>query len=281
MSSDPFLPAPVRARLLDRGLTPDGALVTTRSSWILPVTGDPGPAMLKVARIPDEQAGYRLMSWWAGSGAARVLAASEGVLLLERATGPGSLSRMAREGQDDEACRILCRTAHELHAARDEAAPELHALEDWFQPLFDLAGRHPALARSARVARDLMADPRDIRPLHGDLHHDNVLDYAERGWLAIDPHGLIGERGFDFANIFTNPDLSDPVPAVATRPERLDARLEIVSREADLEPRRLLQWIIAWTGLSAAWFIGDADDAGALIDLEVNALAAACLDLRA
>jgi streptomycin 6-kinase len=53
------------------------------------------------------------------------------------------------------------------------------------------------------------------RALHGDLHHENVLDFGERRWLAIDPHGLHGERFFDFANIFTNPDLMIPVIASA------------------------------------------------------------------
>jgi streptomycin 6-kinase len=37
-----------------------------------------------------------------------------------------------------------------------------------------------------------------------------------RGWLAIDPKGLCGERGFDFVNIFCNPDF-----ALATAPGRL------------------------------------------------------------
>jgi len=35
-----------------------------------------------------------------------------------------------------------------------------------------------------------------------------------RGWLAIDPKGLCGERGFDFVNIFCNPDF-----ALATAPD--------------------------------------------------------------
>jgi streptomycin 6-kinase len=51
----------------------------------------------------------------------------------------------------------------------------------------------------------LLAEPREVGVLHGDLHHGNVLDFGVRGWLAIDPKGLLGERGFDFANIFTNP----------------------------------------------------------------------------
>lgn len=42
--------------------------------------------------------------------------------------------------------------------------------------------------------------------LHGDLHHGNVLDFGPLGWLAIDPKGLHGESGFDYANILSNPD---------------------------------------------------------------------------
>jgi streptomycin 6-kinase len=56
----------------------------------------------------------------------------------------------------------------------------------------------------------LLATPHRIGVLHGDLHHASVLDFGARGWLAIDPKSLTGERGFEFANIFINPDLSDP-----------------------------------------------------------------------
>jgi streptomycin 6-kinase len=234
--------------------------------------------MLKVARIPDEQAGYRLMSWWSGQGAAKVFAAADGALLMERGLGPGDLAQMARAGHDDEACRILCRTASRLHAPRAQRPPELHPLDRWFQPLFDLAPGHSVLAPSAALARTLLTDPRDIRPLHGDLHHENVLDFADRCWLAIDPHGLLGERTFDFANIFTNPDLGDPAVPVATLPGRLEARLGIVVEETGVEARRILEWVLAWTGLSAAWFIGDGDRRGAEIDLRINAIAQRILE---
>ena len=74
--------------------------------------------------------------------------------------------------------------------------------------------------------------------LHGDLHHDNVLDFGERGWLAIDPKRLLGERGFDFANIFTNPDLADPTRPVATEPGRFGRRLEVIAEAAAKEARQ-------------------------------------------
>lgn len=254
-------------------LVPDGPLLTTRSSWVLPVRHEGSSAMLKVARIPDEQSGYHLMSWWDGQGAAKVFASSPGALLMERAIDTRNLAQMAWSGRDDEACRILCDTAARLHVPRRSAPPVLHPLEAWFQPLFQLAPEHAALAPAADIANQLLATPYAVGPLHGDLHHENVLDFGERGWLAVDPHGLLGERTFDYANIFTNPDLSNPSRPLATLPGRLEARLATVVSATGVEPERLLRWIVAWTGLSAAWFIGDVDDKGAAIDLTINAMA--------
>jgi streptomycin 6-kinase len=195
-----------------------------------------------------------------------------------RAIGLASLADMARKGRDDDACRILCATAARLHAPRPRPLPELIPLEHWFRELEPAAAKHGGiLGLCAQTARPLLAEPRDVGVLHGDLHHDNVLDFGKRGWLAIDLKHLVGERGFDFANIFTNPDLADPTRPVATEPGRFARRLEVVSEAAGLERQRLLRWILAWTGLPAAWFLGDGDPLAA-IDLRVAELAAAELD---
>src|SRR5262249_49598177 len=132
------------------------------------------------------------------------------------------------------------------------------------------------LARSADTARRLLAAPQNVGALHGDIHHDNVLDFGARGWLAIDPKRLYGEPGFDYANLFCNPDMDHPSPAVATLPERFARRLEIVVERAGMDRHRLLQWIVAWTGLSAAWIIGDGDHPA--VDLQIAELAIAALD---
>lgn len=80
----------------------------------------------------------------------------------------------------------------------------------------------------------------------------NVLNFGLRGWLAIDPKGLIGERCFDYANIFCNPD-----PEMATMPGRLSRQVRVVAEAAHLERHRLLTWIVAWAGLSAAFLVDD------------------------
>jgi streptomycin 6-kinase len=276
--SDAAIPQEVAVLLEAWGLQPDGALLATRSSWLLPVRSNV-PAMLKVARVPDERRGYALMRWWDGSGAAKVLRSGGDALLLERGAADRNLAAMAWSGDDDRATALLCATARRLHAARGGELPVLHPLEDWFRPLLDLPAPPSWLQRSADMARALLSEQRTIVPLHGDLHHENVLDFGARGWLAIDPHGLAGERSFDYANIFTNPDLSDPRRPLATLPGRLEARLRIVARDADIEPGCMLRWIVAWTGLSAAWFLEDGDGHHAAIDRHINEIAAGQLGI--
>lgn len=259
-------------------LVADGEPITTRAARLLPVRRHGELAMLKLSAEEEERLGSVLLEWWDGDGAAMVLARDDTALLLERAMGPSSLAAMARSGCDDEACRILCGVAARLHSPRAKPLPGLVPLAHWFRALEPVAAAHGGIfGRCANTARALLSEPRDVGVLHGDLHHDNVLDFGARGWLAIDPKGLVGERGFDYANIFTNPDhLADPSRPVATEPSRFLRRLNAVTEAAGLERKRLLEWIIAWTGLSAAWFLGDGEPA--VIDLQIAELAAAELD---
>ena len=232
------------------GLEIDGeAFVTPFGSHLAPVRHNGAPAMLKIAGGPEERDGAALMAWWNGDGAARVLAREGDALLLERAMGAGSLAAMAADGRDDQATLILCQVAAGLHRRRREALPpSLKPLGVWFRTLEPAARTHGGvLTRSAEAARSLLDTPEQQAALHGDLHHDNVLDFGPRGWLAIDPKGLIGERGFDYANLFCN-----PWPA-AIEPGRLWGRLNLVAEAAQLDPARLRRWILAYAGLSAAW----------------------------
>lgn len=109
-----------------------------------------------------------------------------------------------------------------------------------------------------------------VRHLHGDIHHGNVLHSREREWLAIDPKGLIGERGFEYANIFCNPNLTG-----ATRPGRLTRQADVVAEAAGLDRTRLLQWVLAYAGPSASWWLEDRRQDEAEPVLEVARLAAA------
>jgi streptomycin 6-kinase len=243
---------------LDRWtLVPDGEAFSSLAGMLMPVLSGGRPAMLKLTREPEELAGGALMQWWGGQGAAQVLAREGEALLLERAMGPGSLAAMSKTDHDDEAMRILCAAGAKLHAPRAAARPDtLVPLERWFRQLWPMAqSQGGVFAKSAAAARPLLDAQCEVSVLHGDLHHGNVLDFGERGWLAIDPKGLVGDRGYDHANMLCNPDVE-----TATAPGALARRVEAVSVAAGIEPRRLLSWLLAYCGLSAAWTLSDGND---------------------
>ena len=247
-------------------LTPDGEPITTPTSGLLPVRRRSLAAMLKIALIEEERLGNRLMKWWAGRGAALVLEYEGDAILMERAEAGPSLATLARNQEDDGATRIICSVAARLHAAGEQPPPPLLPLADWFAALpRAAAARGGVLLVAARIASELLASPRESAVLHGDLHHGNVLNFGPRGWLAIDPKGLMGERCFDYANIFYNPD-----PWTAGSRRRLMRQVKVVTEAAHAEGRRLLEWIVAWGGLSAAFSIEDGqspDGALAVADL--------------
>ncbi|CAI1675884.1 aminoglycoside phosphotransferase family protein [Serratia liquefaciens] len=254
-------------------LQPDGQAFETHSSLLMPVRYQGAAAMLKIAREQEEKFGGLLMCWWQGEGAARVLAWHEDGILLERAQGSRSLPQMVRDGDDRQATGILCQVVARLHAPRAEPLPELIPLHQWFNSLWPAAQAHGGMLRlSARVAAELLTSPREQTVLHGDIHHDNVLDFGERGWLVIDPKRLYGERAFDYANIFCNPNYG-----IATDPDIFQRRVVQICQLAGLERQRLLQWILAWAGLSAAWFMEDGEAAD--IDFRVAEQAALALGL--
>ena len=251
-------------------LVPDGEPITTHSSDLLPVRCCGMPAMLKIARNEEERRGNDLMAWWNGDGAARVLACEGAALLLERACG-GSLTDLCRDGRDDDATRIICGAIDRLHRTRAVNPPELVPLKRWFADLDAAAGRGGLFIRAAETARALLAAPLDETVLHGDIHHGNILAFGDRGWLVIDPKGLRGERGFDYANLFCNPD-----PEMATDPATFRRRLSRVAAETGLNRRRLASWVLAWVGLSILWPPFDAKRTDAV--LRFSDLAAAEMD---
>jgi streptomycin 6-kinase len=238
---------------LDRwALTIDGAPIRTSMSDLLPVTRNRLRAILKIARTREEERGASILEWYAGEGAVKVFARDGPALLLERASGDVLLAALSKSGRDDEATRILCASVRTIHAPKDGAPPDLVPLSTWFKAL--LSADDSRVTRSKTAARQLLSDMHAVAPLHGDIHHGNVLHDAKRGWLVIDPKGLIGERTFDYTNIFCNPDAES-----ASAPGVLNRRLAIVAQEAMIDRKHLLRWVLAYAGLSAMWCLVNGD----------------------
>ncbi|WP_348786685.1 aminoglycoside phosphotransferase family protein [Leifsonia sp. NPDC080035] len=257
-------------------LTPDGEAFATPSSILQPVSSGGRPAFLKLATVDEEAAGARVLAWWAGRGAAAVYEADGDAVVMERATGHRSLEALAASGPDgdDEATRILCRTGLALHRVDDAPRPDgIVDLHRWFRELFAHAREHPGahgglFAAAASTAGDLLDHQEGDAVLHGDLHHGNVLDFGERGWRAIDPKHIHGDPAFDFANILCNPSAS-----VALGPGRLERTAAVIAAETGVDERRMLRWVLAWCGLSAAWSERSGDDGATAVRVGMRARA--------
>ena len=248
-------------------LTGDGDIFLEGNSLLQPVVFAGEPAMLKLPLKKEERTGFRLLDCWGGNAAVKVYRYTADALLMERATGDRSLKQMALAGREEEANRIICGVVKRLHANSCAMMAELVPLDDWFRSLVDAGDREGGFfARGRAVAEALLALPQSMVALHGDIHHDNILDGGSRGWLVIDPKGVAGERGFDYANIFCNPDIS-----VAGSPQRVSSQVRLIAALAEIPERRLLQWIIAWAALMASWMLEDGEDP--LLPLEVGQIA--------
>jgi streptomycin 6-kinase len=169
---------------------------------------------------------------------------------------------LVKNGRDDEATKIIADVLNTLHFAnRSEIPDRLTPLSQRFQSLFDKANQDreqdSVYRRGAAVARDLLCEQGPAHVLHGDIHHENIRQHRERGWLAIDPKGLIGERAYDAANALCNPH---SLPKIVQNPERLIRQADIIATALDLDRKRLLSYTFAHACLSACWSLEDGDD---------------------
>jgi len=223
------------------------------------VRADGSPAVVKALKpfddVADELRGEHFLAWRRGEGAVRLLGRDGHNMLLEYA-GETLLSRVLDEQGDNATTAIAADVMAKLFSpSKHPFPPELQPLRERFSSLFRKAkaDRDAAIGslyvEAAAIAERLLAGPHAVRPLHGDLHHDNIL-HGPRGWLAIDPKGVLGDPGFDAANMFYNPlDRDD----LCLDPERISHMAEVFAETLGQTPPTILDHAIAYGCLSASW----------------------------
>jgi streptomycin 6-kinase len=238
-------------------------LATTPTSNLYTVQAADQLAVLKILSeigAKDEQAAASALKWFNGHGAVTLLRHDCGAMLLELIEGE-SLTSLVKSRHDDEATKIIAEILNKLHFANTREPPgDLIPLSDRFRSLLEIeAGDElgQIIERGAKVARKLLSDNESGYVLHGDIHHDNIRHHPQRGWLAIDPKGLIGERTYDAANALCNPQC---LPDRVENPERLLRQAEIMATALNVDQSRLLRYTFAHACLSACWSVEDGQD---------------------
>lgn len=230
----------------------------TPTSWVLRVASNGGTRGLKLLKPYgfDEINGARLMQWWGGNGAAAIEAIDGHDVLMEWLEGT-TLADMVRadNSRDAAATEVLCTIVARLHRKRTTALPELWPLDHWMRQLreSDLAflptDTRPLWQRAQAMLTDLLATTTERVPLHGDLHHENVIGSGS-DWRVIDPKGLIGDPHYEAANIFRNPHGAEEL---ALRPGRINRLADTFERQLGWKARRVMQWAAVHSAISAIW----------------------------
>jgi len=236
----------------------------TESSVIAFGTRDNKPVVLKVIKQPgDEWRSGEILGAFDGHGVARVYEQAPGAALLERLRPGNSLADLALNGRDEEATDILADVIQQMRAwsmSSLELPQACATVEDWAKGF----ERHIAtgadqipidlVAAGQRVFLDLCESQRRPRLLHGDLQHYNVLFDSARGWLAIDPKGVVGEIEYEVGAFLRSPYERPELFLSRTTIER---RLKQLTKKLNLDFKRALAWAFAQAVLSAIWSIED------------------------
>lgn len=257
MNQSPVETALSRA-MIRWSLTKSTPVAETATSWIFRVEQNgrnfAALKILKPLAAEEERRGAQLMNWYGGEGAATIFDMHGDTIFMEWLDG-GTLGDPVRAGRDEEGTIAICTVVANLHRPRADAPAGLEPLRDRFQALFDTDVRawpHTArdlYARASGVALKLFDRPSAQIPLHGDLHHDNIMS-SDRGWLAIDPKGLVGDPLYEVANVFRNPY---GATQLAANPRRIAALADAFSSRLGFHRKRMLGYAAAHSALSACW----------------------------
>ena len=263
---------------LDRWeLEPDGEAMERNGAHVAFVRRGDNRAVLKVLKPgSDEALGPVMLAHYQGRSAVRVLGHEQNAVLLERALPGTELTETVLAGRDDEAARILCGVMADLH--QDDPPPgPWPTVEDWGRafPRYRAGAPHPEvpadlLDRAEAEFMDLCASQGRRFLLHGDLHHENVLDGGDRGWLVIDPKGVIGELAYETGAGLRNPGGAEDL---YNDPRHIAHRVRIVAETLGLPEQRILRWSFAQAVLSALWHAEDGDGDEAVAATIVTAAA--------
>jgi len=223
-------------------------------SYVTPATQHAEPVVLKL-QFPHEECRFEAdaLELWNGHGAVRLLAhdRSRSAMLLERLS-PGT--HLSRAGLDDplaEVITLLPKIWKPAGAPFKSLAEEAGAWREGLWRVWESAGRpceRSLVERTFELIAELLAEPGEQVLVHQDLHGDNILFSDRRGWLAIDPKPLRGEREFSLSPVIRSFEFGP------TRADLLD-RLDRLCAAFSLDRERARQWALVQ---AVCWSFGSA-----------------------
>ncbi len=238
--------------------------------WVAATTRADGTAAVLKLGVPHQDhlaVEAAALREYDGAGAVRLLAFDEarGALLLERAD-PGTPASALVPQRDAEATAAAISVLRRLHLppSAEPALPDVAGQVDDFAAYLR---EHPnggplprkLVQHAAALFDELTASATARVRLHGDLHHDNLLSASREPWLAIDPHGAVGDPGYDVGAWVYNPDPDRRDDALlALVPDRIEQLADGLAMPTD----RVVAYAFVKAVLSEVWTAEDGGTPG-------------------
>jgi streptomycin 6-kinase len=245
----------------DWGLTLSAPFEPAAISWVAAARLPDGTRAVLKVNFPEAESEHEAdaLQFWDGDGAVRLLAQDHArrALLIARCEPGAQLRTLA----DETAANLIA--AGVLRRLWKPAPPDAgyRTLADesarWAQELplhWERHGRpvpRALLDEALALCAELGGSQPDLVVCHQDFHGGNVLS-DDRGWLAIDPKPLVGERAFDLASL-----LRDRRRALLAGPHPehvLSERLDLLCGELAVERERARGWALVHP---LAWGMSD------------------------
>ncbi len=184
-----------------------------------------------------------------------------GILLLEKAD-PGT--RIRDIVTETTAITEVSKVIKILHKPFDEINSIFPTIPDVGKAFQRYRLKYPKLSsgpvpqlmfeKGEEIFKEYPKEKKQQVLLHGDLHSDNVL-LSDRGWLVIDPKGVIGESEYELGAYLRNPLYDYPKGSDYKNLET--ERIIQFSEELNFDKERILNWAFAGAVISLLWFLED------------------------
>lgn len=235
-------------------------------NYVAPAKTSNGDLVVLKISFPDNHEfplEYQVLKFFNGKGSIQVVKEdiANGVMLLEKAE-PGT--RLRDVVPDEKQISFASDVLRILHKPiTKDIASLFPSISDWAKA-FDRYKKKTSLSqgpvprwmfeKAEFIFTEFPKDKKELVLLHGDFHSDNVL-LSQRGWLSIDPKGLIGEREFELGAYLRNPYYDYPKGSDYKKLET--NRIIQFSEALGFDKQRILDWSFACAVISLLWFLED------------------------
>jgi streptomycin 6-kinase len=233
-------------------------IATTETSELYEVDSPYGPAVLKVlneAGKKHEAVGATFLKACEGQGAAKLYQYDDGAHLIERLYGE-NLYQFSKVDNEELASKYFVEIIKKIHAV-DYKALDLKPVSflfDAFTRVKIPPGLKDLIEQGSELAKDLQKTQVQEVLLHGDLHHENIMQRKTGEFVCFDAQACVGDPAYELGTTLKNPW---DYQKISHDRERLKSRARYFSRELNLPYERILSFSFVHVCLSICWALED------------------------